>query len=379
MQKIQLEISFQTMLKVVFFAASIYLVTKSLGILFVIYISIIVASALRPVVNYAKYLRIPKPIAILIIYLAIIALIAFIISMIFPPIINEMTAFIRNLPTLVGALADRYSWIKRYIDEYQLQDYFKSLSSTALSWISNTSSGFITNAWTITSGFFGLLIGAFLVFTLSFYLLVGEKNLQKSLLNFFPGIPKKSILTLMSTLQTKLGSWLRGQLSLMFIVGLLDYIGFAIIRTPYALPLAVIAGLLEVVPYIGPNIAAVIGFLVVAPSSLIGAIGVLIVSFVVQQLENNVIVPMVMKQAVGLDPIIIIVSLSVGAKIFGILGALLSVPFVVTIQIILQFYRVYEKEHEVQQLEQHDDQPITAADRITMGDWLRKFSIRRKL
>ena len=132
-----------------------------------------------------------------------------------------------------------------------------------------------------------------------------------------------------------MGMWLRGQLFLSFIVGLLVYIGLLILGVKYALVLALIAAILEIIPFIGPTIAAIPAILVGLTDSWIKALVVVILYFVVQQLENHIIVPKVMQKAVGLNPIVVIIVIMVGAKLGGIVGALIAVPVAAAIGVFV--------------------------------------------
>lgn len=372
-------ISLQTMIKIVLFAFVVWIVTESLSIILMVYISVILASALKPIVKWGNYFKIPKSISILIIYMGIIAGISSLVSMILPSIVQEMTNLIRSLPILFDQLGTRYSWMEGYIENPQFQELIRSMSTNMQSWLTSQSTGVLTNAWSLTSSVFGGLIGIFLVLTMTFYLMVGENQLIKSILSVAPSGQKHHIPALILAIQSKLGAWFRGEISLMLIVGTLSYIGFSLIGTQYALPLAVIAGLMEIVPYIGPNLTAVITFVLLLPTSLLMALLGVLVVLIVQQLENTMIVPQVMKQAVGLDPLFVIISLAVGSQIFGIAGAILAVPMVATVQIIIQFYQQYEKEQlsfreRMKSIAEEDSPPDNPAE--TIGNLLQRLRAR---
>lgn len=139
---------------------------------------------------------------------------------------------------------------------------------------------------------------------------------------------------MMIKIEEKLGAWLRGQLFLSIIIGLVSYIGLLIFNIPYALPLALLAGVMEIIPVIGPIISAIPAVLIALTISPILALGVAAMYFVIQQLENHLIVPQVMKRAVGLNPLVVILAIAIGSRILGFAGALLAVPLAVVIQII---------------------------------------------
>jgi len=135
-----------------------------------------------------------------------------------------------------------------------------------------------------------------------------------------------------------LGAWVRGQLTLALIIGLATFIGLSFLRLPYVLPLSIIAGILEIVPMIGPIISAIPAIIIAFTISPVLALATTAFYFLVQQAEAHLVVPFVMKRAVGLPPLVTIVALMVGAKLAGITGGLLAVPIVVVIQTVVAQY-----------------------------------------
>jgi len=134
-----------------------------------------------------------------------------------------------------------------------------------------------------------------------------------------------------------MGRWFQGQLLLGVIVGVLVYLGLWILNVRFALLLAIIAGVLELVPYIGPVLAAIPGvILALFQGPFLLAVWVLLLYIVVQQLENYLIVPLVMKKAVGLNPVVVIIALLIGGKLAGVIGILLAVP---AAAVLAEFFR----------------------------------------
>ena len=125
---------------------------------------------------------------------------------------------------------------------------------------------------------------------------------------------------------------------LVLIIGVMTYVGLSLLRVNYALPLAVIAGILEIIPMIGPLISAVPAVLVGFAASPILGLGVVALFVLVQQFENTIVVPRVMKKAIGLDPILTMLTILVGGRLFGVMGALLSVPVTLVVIIVLKHF-----------------------------------------
>jgi len=147
---------------------------------------------------------------------------------------------------------------------------------------------------------------------------------------------EKRIEKIIAALEYRLGGWARGQIILMVIVGVATYVGLTVIGVPFAVPLALLAGILEIIPNIGPTLAVIpsviVGFSVTPLTGMAAAaLGILI-----QQAENYALVPKVMQKSAGMSPIITLLSLVIGLKVAGVMGALLSVPVVITSQVLLE-------------------------------------------
>jgi len=178
------------------------------------------------------------------------------------------------------------------------------------------------------------------VFTIStiffgFYFLVEENPMKNFLTQFFSDEKTNRVVSIFEKVEKRMNAWFWGEAVLMVLVGLLTFLGLNLIGMKYALPLAVLAGLLEVVPNLGPVISAVPAALVCFSQSYMMGIAALALAFIVQQLENNLIVPFVMKKAVGLNPIITLIALVVGGKLAGVLGVLLAIPISLFVETVL--------------------------------------------
>jgi predicted PurR-regulated permease PerM len=166
----------------------------------------------------------------------------------------------------------------------------------------------------------------------------------------FSGHQEKKVTLVITDIENSLGRWVRGQITLSLIVGFLVYIGLTALGVPSALPLALIAGIFEIVPIIGPTISAIPSILIALALSPILALATAALYFVIQQLENNLIVPTVMSRAVGVNPLITIIALLIGAKLAGIMGVIISVPVVVIIKIIIRDL-VITKDSAIEEIE----------------------------
>lgn len=289
----------------------LYLIKDLLIILFV---GVILMSALTPLVNLLTKFKLPKSLGIAVTYIIIIAVIAGLLAIVLPPLFEESSRLVSTLPPLLDQLFNTVD-----IDKSVFQSQLSSLSK---------------NVFSLTLTIFDNFLTIIFLLVLTFYLLSERENLEQRLASLFIGREER-VRKLTVQIEEKLGGWFRGQLFLSFIIGVLSYIGLTILGIPYALPLAVIAGVMEVIPVIGPIISAIPPILIALTVSPILSLGVAAMYFVIQQLENHLLVPQVMKRAVGLNPLVVILAIAIGSKLLGFAGALLAVPIAVVVQIIV--------------------------------------------
>ncbi len=312
----RVDISHKTIFFITGFLALLWALFQIRDVIVLLFVAIIFMSALAPVVEYLQKLRFPKTLAITISYLVILSIIVGLISLVTIPIIEQTSNLLQALPANIQQLLPEEGPINKSLIQDQLKDFSR-------------------NALDFTLTIFNNFIAFISVAVLTFYLLIERDRLDNLVAQFFVGREDKAR-QVVRKIEDKLGAWLRGQIALSLIIGVLVYLVLFIFGVPYALPLAILAGLLEVVPVIGPIISAIPAIVVAYTISPLLALFIAISFFVIQQLENNLIVPQVMKKAVGINPLIVILGVSVGGKLLGIAGALLAVPITVVAQIITE-------------------------------------------
>lgn len=310
----RIDISYKTVIFITAFILGLWLLFLIRDLLLILFSSIILMSALSPLVKIFVGLRIPRPVGIAITYLIILGIVAGILASILPPLIEQTTTLLVSLPPLLTQIFNIAS-----IDKSVVSQEFANLSRNFL---------------TFTLAAFDNLLTLIFLLVTTFYLLLEKDGLENRVAKLFVGKQdqvRKSIIQI----EEKLGAWLRGQVILSLLIGSLSYIGLFILNIPYALPLAVFAGLMEVIPVIGPIISAIPPILISLTISPALALAVAAIYFIIQQAENHLIVPQVMKRAVGLNPLIVILAIAIGSRLLGIAGALLAVPIAVVLQIII--------------------------------------------
>lgn len=304
--------------------AFLYLIRDVLLILF---FAVIITAAVEAPVDWLKKKGVKRIFAVLIVYAVTFSILAGIVYLIIPPLGGQIKNLVVNLPDITSRLGFGLESLQQ---KYQGLDVTGLLHSLA-----NKVQGVTPDIFQTTFSFFGGIFSALMVLVISFYLTFQENGLKKFLVSVVPGNHKEYVADLANRLEEKLGGWLRGELILMFSVGMLVFIGLTILGIKYALVLALLVGLLEIIPYFGPLIAVIPAVILAFFQAPWLAIAVAILYYVVQQLENYILVPLIMKKTLGLNPVIIILSLLIGAKIGGVVGMVAAVPLAAMASVFL--------------------------------------------
>lgn len=280
------------------------------------FISLILMSSLNQSVERLEKFRIPRILAIFFFYLLAVGILAFGIVGIVPPLIEQTTNLINRIPDLF--LQFKVLGIDEKVIASQLSQF----------------SAIPANLFQFVVGLFSNIVTIFGMGVITFYLLLERKNLDRHLVTFFGERKEKEVGRIIDKIENKLGGWVRGELVLMTFVGALNYLGFRIIGLEFTLPLAILAFLFEVVPNIGPTLAAFPAILIGLTVSPAHALVVAGWCFLVQQIENSILVPRIMNRTAGINPLVSILSLAIGFKIAGIGGAILGVPTYLVLEVI---------------------------------------------
>jgi predicted PurR-regulated permease PerM len=311
----RVDISYKTILFIAGFIAILWALYLIKEVIILLFVAIIFMSGLSPLVDKLEDdLNVPKPLAISLIYFIILVIIATLISLTLTPFVEQTSNLMTHFPTTVSKILP--PGIDMNVIEQQATDFSK-------------------NALGFTLLIFNNFLAMVSILVLTFYLLLERDKLDKLVTQFAIGHEER-VKRVLDKIEEKLGSWLRGQIVLSLLIGILCYIALLLINVPYALPLAIVAGLLEVLPVIGPIISAIPAILIALLASPVQALLVGLSYLIIQQAESHVIVPQVMKKAVGLNPLIVILAVSIGGRLLGFSGALLAVPISVVIQIVTE-------------------------------------------
>jgi predicted PurR-regulated permease PerM len=310
-------------------------------ILFLFLVALILATVTRPAVDWLARRGMRPQFGIIGVYVALLVIIVLFVALVAPLIVGQLDAVTARLPTLYADLRQALvSMDNRLVQRLALglPERLAVLGLGTAPEPATTEDGLASlgAAWTMVNSVAkgGFVVIAILVLAL-YWVLEGELITRRALL-FVRADRREQVRRVWGEMEGKIGGFFRGQLILMGIVAVLSAIGYLIVGMPYALGLALIAGVCEAIPMIGPTIGMIPAVLVaisLAPDKLLFAV---LVGVVVQLLENNLFVPRIMDQSVGINPIVTILAIAAFGALFGFVGALLAIPLAAMVQIIVQ-------------------------------------------
>jgi len=284
----------------------------------------VIATAVEPVTAFFSRYKVPRVATVIMVYLGLIALLSAFFTLLFPPLIQETSGFLSTVPEYLESSVGLAGPAAPADPSNQLVDETFVTSLRDLGTTFSNSSGGILSA---LASVFGGLLSFVLIIVLSFYFAVQERGIDDFLELVTPVKHKAYVLNLWQRSQIKIGRWMQGQLFLSFIVGVLVYVGLTILDVRYALLLAILAAIFELIPVFGSILAAVPAVLVALIDGGAGlALWVTAWYLIVNQFQANIVYPLVVQKVLGVPPLLVILSLIVGGQLAGFLGILLSVP-----------------------------------------------------
>jgi len=342
-----IEISTRTILKVLLFLLGIVLLYLVRDVLLILLLSIVIASGIDPGVRKLQKFRFPRPLAVLAIYITTIALFALVFYLIVPPFISEMRSFAQTFPTsLEKTIGYFHNQLNVFVSS--APEYFsipaESLTDRLETFVNNNLVSFFSAGSAVGSSVFGGMVSFIFLIVLSFYFSVQENGIAHFLKIITPLEHEAYIIDLWTRSQHKIGKWLQGQMLLGVLVGVLVYLGLTLLGVRYALILALLSAVFELIPIFGPILAAIPGVLFAFIQAPILAFWVIILYLIVQQMENHLIYPLVVRKAIGVPPLLVIIALLVGGKLAGFIGFVLAVPIAAA---VLEYVNDIAKEKHV--------------------------------
>ena len=306
--------------------------TRIVSVLVLLFLGILLAESIRPIANKLQTWKIPRGVAVMIVYLLLALALTGVGLLIVPPLVVQVRGFDELTPILLDRVEAELPRLYEVsvelgFDEDQLRDLGTNLT-TAMTQLVGT-------LVAVPFQVIGFLFGVVSVLVIGFFWMSATERLNGSVIALLPPKSAASVRSLASELSQRAGGWVRGQVILMVFVGTVTFVGLFVLKIPYPVALATWASLMEIIPIIGPFLGAIPAIIVALTISPWLALATAILYVVIQQLENNILVPKIMERAVGLHPILVMLGVLAGGVLYGILGIVIAVPLVAAMQVLV--------------------------------------------
>lgn len=334
-----LDLSWNTIAKIALAVIAFYIFFQIKNILVWFLFAMVISILFNPAIDFLKKIKIPRPIGTILVYFGVFALITLVFYSAVIVLINEIDQFSKVFPLYL----QKSSSFFRSLGIYVFEDIEIFIDATKSSLKEMTSAFF-----SASFAFFGGIFTTAFVLTTAFFLSLEGKAVDRGILFFFSKKNESYALSLWRRCQKKVGGWFFTRvLSCLFIGGAV-YISSLILGIKYPFSFGLIAGVMNFVLYIGPLVSGALIFLVTAIDSLPKAIFILIIFSLAQLIESSVLMPVLSKKYIGLSPVLVIMSLSIGGILWGPLGAILAIPI---LGILSEFFKEFiEKRKKEEQL-----------------------------
>ncbi|HVY67897.1 MAG TPA: AI-2E family transporter [Patescibacteria group bacterium] len=319
-----LEISTRVILKVILAGLILAFLWNIREIILILLLAIILASAMEPLVNYLKTHKIPRPASVTAVYVLVLGILGLLFYSIIPLVLAQTKILLNNLPVYLQVFQDRFGII---------------LGSTNVSDLSQQLFSGIASEQSVVSGTFGIfngVISGISILVIAFYLVAEQQGMHRFISALVPGQHRDFSVNLLEKIQKKMGLWIIGQIIASVVMFLITWAGLSLLKIQYALILAIIAGVLEVVPYIGPIVSAI-------PAMFFGLIQgggglafvVALLYFLLHELEGYILIPKIMEKTVGTSPLVVLLAVLIGFQLAGAVGIVIGVPLAGALGVVI--------------------------------------------
>ncbi len=321
-----------TILKVILIALAVFLLYVLRDLLLVLLTSIVIASFIESVVNKFQKYQIPRTVIVVAVYAVSIAFIIGMFYIFVPILILQVSSLVQSL----GEYIPKDSFLQSFqaVNISNTKELVTDISSNASlgeiirstqSLVNNVSGGFVQTASMVFGGVFNLV----LIAVITFYLSIQERGIDNFLRIIMPIKHEEYVIGLWKRTERKIGLWMQGQVLLGVLVGVMMFLGLTILGVKYSMVIAVLAAIFELIPF-GIILAGFVGVLFAYVDGGVSlAFKVFLLFTIVQQFENYLIAPLIVKKVIGISPLVVILSVLIGAQLAGLWGVILAIPVAV--------------------------------------------------
>ncbi len=312
-----LDISWQTIFKLSLVVVIFYLVYSVRDLLASFIFALVISVLLDPIVDFLQKIKIPRFLGVFLVYFFVLSLFGLLIYLISPLLVNEINQFIHFFPEYFSKISPPLRGLGFQAFE-NINSFVKSIDAILVKMSSNIFEALFT--------VFGGVASFLFIISVAFFISSEEKAIEKTLSLLFTGKYESYALSLWRKSERKIAGWFGARILACLFVGVASYITFLIFGIEYPVILALFAGVFNFIPYIGPIITGLLFFVLIFPTDPVKSFLVIIAFIIIQQIENNIISPVLIKKVINVPSAIILISLVIGGKLWGILGSLLAIP-----------------------------------------------------
>ena len=328
-QENTLDISWESIFKIFVTVLIFYLLYLVKNVLMWFVFAVIISVLFEALIIALQKKRIPRVISALIVYFVVFGLISVLIYSTIPIFISEIRQFAQGFPQY-------FEKIVSPLKELGFQA-FKDIENF-VDFLSKNLEDITANIFKTASAIFGGVLSTFFIFSVAFFLSLEEKPVEKALILLFPKKYEAYILNLWKKCQNQVSEWFLSRVLGCLFVAFLAYVSFLIFKTKYPFLLGLLVGILDFIPIIGPITGGVLIFIIVSLDSFMRAIFVVLVFILIQQIENNIFLPLLTKRFTGMSPVVVLLALTIGGILWGIWGSILAIPLFGIINEFLKDY-----------------------------------------
>jgi len=312
-----LDISWGTILKLAIAFLGFYIIYLIRDILIWILFALIISVLFNPAIDFLQRKRVPRILATILVYFSIFGIFSFLIYLIAPAFVSEIQQFTQLFPQYFEKLSPPLKSLGIIAFES-----FETFIKTIQDWLVKASFSIFNALFSIFGGIFSTIS----IFVLAVFLSLEEKGIEKIIQLISPKEQEAYILDILEKCQNKVSGWFGARILSSLFVGVLTFFTCYIFNLKYAVSFGFFAGILDIIPIVGPIIAGIIIISLSALDSLTKAFFISIAFVLIQQIEGNILIPILTKKFVGLPPVLVLIALMIGGKLLGILGAILAIP-----------------------------------------------------
>jgi predicted PurR-regulated permease PerM len=312
-----LDISWSTIIKIALAFIGFYLLYLIRDILIWLIFALIISVLFDPAITFLRKSGLPRVLSTIFVYVLSFGILGGLIYLIAPPFVSEIQKFTQLFPQYFEKISPPLSGlgIKAF-------ESIESFTSAIEGWLVRASA----NIFSAVFAFFGGIFSTVTIFAIAIFLSLEEKGMEKALILMTPKKYEGQVLNIWERTKIKIARWFGSRILLSIFIGLLTFIACHVLNIEYAVSFGLLAGIFDLVPIIGPVVAGVIIVIFTSLESWIKALFILIIFLLIQQIEGNILTPVLTKKFIGLPAVLVIIALMVGGKLWGVLGAVLAIP-----------------------------------------------------